>query len=151
MRSIHTGSPASRLPAHSALPLRTGRLRLVCLGTGWGGARLVKDIDAAKYDITVISPRNHMIFTPLLSSTCVGTLETRAVTLPIVDLQPALRQPQNYYYSASAVAVHPEEKMVEACSEDGVRFFVDYDVLCISTGSQGSTFGMLDFVVLLEG
>lgn len=37
----------------SVLPLRTGRPRLVILGTGWGGARLTRDIDPRKFDITV--------------------------------------------------------------------------------------------------
>lgn len=134
-----SSAAASTLPK---LPLHTGRDRVVCLGTGWGGARLIHDLDPKKYDITIISPRNHMIFTPLLSSTCVGTLETRAVTLPIIDLQPALRQPQNYYFAATAVAVHPQDRLVEACSEDGIRFFAEYDVLVIATGSQGSTFGI---------
>ena len=128
--------------AQATIPLRTGRPRLVVLGTGWGGARLIRDIDPNKYDITVISPRNHFVFTPLLSSTCVGTLEARAVTLSVVDLQKALKSPQNFYFSAEAVSVLPEERVVEARSSDGVRFFVDYDVLAISTGSQGSTFGI---------
>ncbi|KAF5831526.1 hypothetical protein DUNSADRAFT_12996 [Dunaliella salina] len=95
----------------SKLPLSTGRPRLVCLGTGWGGARLLHDIDPKLYDITVISMRNHMVFTPLLSSTCVGTLEPQAVAVHITDIQPAL-------------------------------FKVPYDKLVISTGSQGSTFGI---------
>lgn len=128
--------------AQATIPLRTGRPRLVILGTGWGGARLLRDIDPSKYDVTVISPRNHFVFTPLLSSTCVGTLEARAVTLSVVDLQKAIKAPQNFYYAAEAVAVHPEDKIVEACSRDGIKFFVDYDVLAISTGSQGSTFGI---------
>lgn len=42
----------------------------------------------------VISPRNHMVFTPLLASTCVGTLEPRSVALPLTDIQPQLKQPQ---------------------------------------------------------
>jgi len=128
--------------AQSTLPLRTGRDRLVILGTGWAGARLARDIDANKYDITVISPRNHLVFTPLLSSCCVGTLEARAVTLAIVDLQRALKKPYNYYYSADCIAVDPTNKVVEARSADGINFFVDYDVLAIATGSQGSTFGI---------
>jgi NADH dehydrogenase FAD-containing subunit len=40
----------------------------VVLGTGWGGARLARDIDTSKYDLTVVSPRNHMVFTPLLGA-----------------------------------------------------------------------------------
>lgn len=33
--------------------------------------------------LQVISNRNHMVFTPLLASTCVGTLEGRSVAVHI--------------------------------------------------------------------
>lgn len=58
---------------------------------------------------------------------------------------------QNNYYAAETTAVHPEDKMVECRSADGIRFFVEYDVLAIATGSQvgggsiplqGSTLGI---------
>ena len=42
----------------------------------------------------IVSPRNHMVFTPLLASTCVGTLEPRSVALPLIDIQKELKQPQ---------------------------------------------------------
>lgn len=39
--------------------------------------------------------------------------------------------------------MHPKERVVECHSlRDGLKFFVEYDVLAISTGSQGSTFGI---------
>lgn len=47
----------------------------------------VQDIDPKLYDLTVVSLRNHMVFTPLLASACVGTLEARAVAQPITRLQ----------------------------------------------------------------
>lgn len=142
VRQLHVTPTDAVKMAGSVLPLTTGRQRLVVLGTGWGGARLVRDIEPSKYDITVISPRNHMVFTPLLASTCVGTIESRSVTVPVVDIQPALKKPTNFYYAATCKAIHHEDKLVECCSEDGLRFFVQYDQLCISTGSQGSTFGI---------
>ena len=40
-----------------SIPLRTGRPRLVVLGTGWAAARLVRDVDPKLYDLTVLSPR----------------------------------------------------------------------------------------------
>lgn len=43
--------------------------RLVVLGTGWGGVSLLKEIDTSLYDITIISPRNHFVFTPMVSLT----------------------------------------------------------------------------------
>ncbi|KAL4857936.1 Internal alternative NAD(P)H-ubiquinone oxidoreductase A2 [Chlorella vulgaris] len=136
VNSIHTSAPPELKMAGAPIPLTTGRQRLVVLGTGWGGARLARDIDTSKYDITIISPRNHMVFTPLLASSTVGTIEARSVTVPIVDIQPGLQQPQNFYYAAECKAVHQEDRL------DGLRFFVEYDHLAISTGSQGSTFGV---------
>jgi hypothetical protein len=56
---------------------------LVVLGAGWGGFRLATDVDKNKYDVTVLSPRNHFLFTPLLPSTSVGTLEFRCVQEPV--------------------------------------------------------------------
>lgn len=38
-----------------------------------------------------------MVFTPLIASSCVGTLEPRSVTVPITDIQPSLRLPQNQF------------------------------------------------------
>lgn len=38
-----------------------------------------------------------MVFTPLLASTTVGTLEARSVALHITTIQKALKQPQNQY------------------------------------------------------
>ncbi|GIL54148.1 hypothetical protein Vafri_9702 [Volvox africanus] len=124
------------------LPLRTGRPRLVILGTGWAAARLAHDIDPKLYDITVISPRNHMVFTPLLASTTVGTLEPRSVAVHMNDIQPALSSPSNSLYIAEAQAVDPAGRTVTCRSADGVSFSVSYDKLAICTGSQGSTFGI---------
>ena len=51
--------------------------KLVILGTGWGSYAVLKTIDKKLYDVVVVSPRNHFLFTPLLASTTVGTLEFR--------------------------------------------------------------------------
>lgn len=56
---------------------KTGREKLVILGTGWGSYSVLKNINKKLYDVIVISPRNHFLFTPLLASTTVGTLEFR--------------------------------------------------------------------------
>ncbi|KAF6256151.1 pyridine nucleotide-disulfide oxidoreductase-domain-containing protein, partial [Scenedesmus sp. NREL 46B-D3] len=138
-RGVHTDKTVY---TPESLPLDTGRQRLVVLGTGWAAARLLRDIDPRLYDITVVSPRNHMVFTPLLASTTVGTLEARSVALHITTIQKALQQPQNQYVQAEATAVFPDRQLIEACSVDGLRFYINYDKLAICTGSQGSTFGI---------
>ena len=55
----------------------TGRKKLVILGTGWASYKVLKAVDKKIYDVIVVSPRNHFLFTPLLCSTTVGTLEFR--------------------------------------------------------------------------
>jgi hypothetical protein len=42
------------------------RERIVVLGTGWGAVSFLKTIDTNLYDVTVISPRNYFLFTPML-------------------------------------------------------------------------------------
>ncbi len=53
------------------------------LGSGWAGYALARGLDAAKFERIVVSPRSHFVFTPLLASTAVGTLEFRAVLEPV--------------------------------------------------------------------
>lgn len=59
------------------------RKRLVILGTGWGSYSVLKKVDKKQFDVIVISPRNHFLFTPLLASTTVGTLEFRSIIEPV--------------------------------------------------------------------
>jgi NADH:ubiquinone reductase (non-electrogenic) len=43
-----------------------------------------------------------MVFTPLLASTCVGTLEFRSVAEPISRIQPAIsREPGSFFFLAN--------------------------------------------------
>jgi len=62
------------------------RERIVVVGTGWAALRFLRDIDAARYAVTVVSPRDHMLFTPLLTSTCTGTIEHRSAIEPVRQL-----------------------------------------------------------------
>ena len=61
------------------------RQKVVILGAGWGGFRMARDLDKNKFDVIVASPRNHFLFTPLLPSTAVGTLEFRCVQVIVVQ------------------------------------------------------------------
>ena len=56
-------SPSSMPSPMNAPP----KEEVVVLGTGWGAAAFLKNIDTDKYDVTVISPRNYFVFTPMLA------------------------------------------------------------------------------------
>ena len=77
-----------------------------------------------------------MVFTPLLTSTCVGTLEPRCAAVPIVGLRRELEQPQHKLYIAEATQVDPAARVISCRDNTGLSFEVPYDVLTLSTGSQ---------------
>ncbi|XP_021720658.1 internal alternative NAD(P)H-ubiquinone oxidoreductase A1, mitochondrial-like [Chenopodium quinoa] len=124
--------------------------RLVVLGSGWAGCRLIKEIDTKIYDIVCVSPRNHMVFTPLLASTCVGTLEFRSVAEPIGRIQPAISsEPGSYYFLANCSSVDTKDHVVHCETvTDGAqalepwKFNIAYDKLVVASGAEASTFGI---------
>src|SRR5205085_9473803 len=73
-----------------AMPVPS-RPRLLILGSGFAAFRLLRDVDARQFAVTVVSRRNHFLFTPLLPSTCVGTIEYRTIIEPVRRARPAVR------------------------------------------------------------
>ncbi|XP_078156949.1 internal alternative NAD(P)H-ubiquinone oxidoreductase A1, mitochondrial-like [Carex rostrata] len=124
--------------------------RVVVLGTGWGACRFLKDIDTKIYDVVCISPRNHMVFTPLLASTCVGTLEFRSVSEPVSRIQDALaKSPGSHFFLANCTAIDSDKHEVycTVVTNDGLpyepyEFKVAYDKLVISVGAEPMTFNI---------
>lgn len=91
--------------------------RVVVLGSGWAACRFLKRIDTSMYDVVCIAPRNHMVFTPLLASTCVGTLEFRSVAEPVTQIQKALaKDPNSYFFLASCTGVDADKHEVSITS-----------------------------------
>lgn len=62
------------------------REKVVVLGTGWGAAAFLKGINTGLYDVTVISPRNYFVFTPMLAGASVGTVDYRSITEPVREV-----------------------------------------------------------------
>ncbi|XP_043692037.1 internal alternative NAD(P)H-ubiquinone oxidoreductase A2, mitochondrial-like isoform X2 [Telopea speciosissima] len=148
--TIQTPSPNDH--HYSGLgPTKPGeKPRMVVLGSGWAGCRLMKGIDTSIYDIVCVSPRNHMVFTPLLASTCVGTLEFRSVAEPVGRIQPAIsREPGCFFFLAHCKELDADNHVVHCETvTDGENtmkpgnFSISYDKLVIAAGAEASTFGI---------
>lgn len=111
--------------------------RLVVLGTGFGAFNLVKHIRGG-YDITVVSPRNHFLFTPLLPSTTVGTIEFRSIIEPIRHARKDIR-----FYHAQATGLDTGRQCVFCTGvAEGHAFEVPYDTLVIAVGAVSNTFNV---------
>jgi NADH:ubiquinone reductase (non-electrogenic) len=114
------------------------RKRLVILGSGFAAFKILKKIDVRRYDVTIISPRNHFLFTPLLPSTTVGTVELRSIIEPI---RKARRRAD--FIQAEAFELDPATRTVRCRSNDhSVTFDQPYDVLVIAIGADNNTFGI---------
>ena len=118
--------------------------KIIVLGTGWGGHSFLKTIDATKYDVKVISPRNYFMFTPMLAASAVGTVEFRSICEPIRNVNPFVD-----YIEATAISVDPKRKAVscqsikcEGTACDITDFDVEYDHLLVAVGATTNTFGI---------
>jgi NADH:ubiquinone reductase (non-electrogenic) len=117
--------------------MSSSHARLVVLGTGFGAFNLVKNLKG-DYEIIVVSPRNHFLFTPLLPSTTVGTIEFRSIIEPMRYARDDVR-----YYHAEALDVDPSNRQVKCRGvTDLHEFAIAYDILVIAVGAVSNTFGV---------
>jgi NADH:ubiquinone reductase (non-electrogenic) len=114
------------------------RPKLVILGSGFAAVSLLKQIDTDSYKTVVISPRNYFLFTPLLPSTTVGTLEFRSIIEPIRSAKK-----NTLYYQAECTKIDPGNATLQCSGTVSHKAFeVDYDVLVITVGAVNNTYGI---------
>lgn len=129
------------------------------------GYKLSRQLCPKKYQTLVISPRSYFVFTPLLASTAVGTLEFRTVLEPVRSrYKPNVELIQGWAddvdFARKSVTI--EENTVEykksakspelgyaeqrvgtdmANQGQGKRWMVNYDKLVVGVGCYSQTFG----------
>jgi NADH dehydrogenase len=110
--------------------------KLVILGTGWGSIALLKTLNTDEYHVTVVSPSNHFLFTPMLPSATVGTLELRSLVEPVRRI---VSRVNGHFIKGMAEDVDFSEKLVEVAAYDPngekERFYLPYDKLIIGIGT----------------
>lgn len=117
--------------------------RLVVLGGGWGSVALLKELNPEDYHVTLVSPTNYFLFTPMLPSATVGTLELRSLVEPIRRI---VTQVKGHFVKAEATEIDFARKLVEVThtSKDGRKsqFYLPYDKLVIGVGSTTNPHGV---------
>lgn len=118
--------------------MKPHKQRLVILGSGFASFSLLKQIDSKAFDVVVVSPRNHFLFTPLLPSTTVGTIEFRSIIEPV-----RTAKEQVTFYHAFCTAIDHDNNTV-ACRNalDGNEFILPFDILVIGVGAISNTYGI---------
>lgn len=95
---------------------------------------------------TVISPHNYFLYTPLLPSVTVGTLEARSIIQPTRFITRHMKRTVNVI-EAEAREVDPHAKTVTFVDNSDVKGEVQektipYDYLVYALGCDNQTFGM---------
>ncbi|KAL9071036.1 MAG: hypothetical protein Q9157_005612 [Trypethelium eluteriae] len=134
---------------------------------GWAGYTAAQNLDPKKYQAVIVSPRSYFVFTPLLASTSVGTLEFRTALEPVrnrrsrlsffqgwadsvdfnkreITIEEAVDDPHQGLtltterHAGESPQEREKEKKVEA--QKGQLFTISYDKLIIAVGCYSQTF-----------
>lgn len=120
--------------------------KLVILGSGWGAMSVLKHLDPGQFEVVVVSPRNYFMFTPLLPSVTVGTVEARSIVEPVRKiLAKRYRKHPVNFLEAECMGVDPKSKTIHCKDRSGVvgaveSFNLDYDLLVVAVGATTNTF-----------
>lgn len=105
----------------------------------------MKKLDTENYNVIVISPRNYFLFTPLLPSCTVGTIEHRSIMEPIRHF---LRHKKAAvkFYEAEATKIDYEKRVVYINDESEIKGAISttevpFDMLVVGVGAENATFG----------
>ncbi|CAO3670957.1 hypothetical protein G6F70_005443 [Rhizopus microsporus] len=133
-------------PTMNPVPHDPSKKTIVVLGSGWGSTSFLKAIDTDLYNVIVVSPRNYFLFTPLLPSCTVGTLDFRSLVEPIRFI--TRHKPNEVkVYEAECTDINAEKKEITIVDNSEIKgessvSTIGYDYLVIGVGAQSQTFGI---------
>ncbi|CAB9512827.1 Internal alternative NAD(P)H-ubiquinone oxidoreductase A1, mitochondrial [Seminavis robusta] len=119
------------------------RKTIVILGSGWAAHALMKVADNQKLRIIVVSPSNHFVFTPMLASASVGTVEYRSMTEAVRAANPMIHE----YIEGKATDINVNNKTVTVKlnpllttttddNQESPTIQLSYDHIVVSVGSK---------------
>jgi NADH dehydrogenase len=123
---------ARRLPAPD--PAGPGRRRVVILGGGFGGVSAARRLEqylpwCPWLDVTLVSQRNYLLFTPMLAEVAAGAVEAGNVGVPLRAACPRTR-----FRRAEVLGVDPDRRLVHLRG-DGPPQALPYDHLVLALGA----------------
>jgi NADH dehydrogenase len=124
------GGRARRLPAAAG----PSRRRVVILGGGFGGVSAARRFEQLLpwtpwLDVTLVSRRNYLLFTPMLAEVAAGSVEAGNVGVPLRAACPRTR-----FRRAEVLGVDPDRRVVHLRSGDALET-LPYDHLVLALGA----------------
>jgi len=111
-----------------------GRRRVVILGGGFGGVSAARRFEQLLpwtpwLDVTLVSQRNYLLFTPMLAEVAAGSVEAGNVG---VSLRAAC--PRTRFHRAEVLGVDPDRRLVHLRRGDAMEL-LPYDHLVLALGA----------------
>lgn len=129
----------------------------------WSGFVLSRELDKKKFQTVVVSPRSYFVFTPLLASAAVGTLEARTTLESVrgrgrgveffqgwaddvnfnektLFVEESTRKRESQTKRQSELSATAYEDAKKAPSKKGEVFDLKYDKLVVAVGCYSQTF-----------
>src|SRR6516165_4554176 len=125
------------------------RHRVIVVGGGFGGIRVVRALAGADVDVTIVDRTNHHLFQPLLYQVATGIL-------PDGLIAPALRGVVRKQANAHVVLAEVQDldldgRAVHALAPDGGRLTLPYNTLVVAAGCTDAYFGNDEWSVWAPG
>jgi NADH dehydrogenase len=112
-----------------------GRRKVVIVGGGFGGLTAARELKGADVDVTLVDPRSHHLFQPLLYQLACGGLSTGECASPI---RAAVKHSSNTtVLMATATGLDVERRQITLDRGETL----DYDSLIVACGAETSYFG----------
>jgi NADH dehydrogenase len=130
--ALRSSGRARRLPVAGAAGL--SRRRVVILGGGFGGVSAARRFEQLLpwtpwLDVTLVSQRNYLLFTPMLAEVAAGSVEAGNVGVPLRAACPRTR-----FRRAEVLGVDPERRLVHLRRGDAMEVLA-YDHLVLALGA----------------
>lgn len=111
--------------------------RIVIIGCGFAGLKLVKNLNSRAYQTVLIDKNNYHTFQPLMYQVATAGLEPDSVVYPI---RKTFKGKRHFHFRMAEVTeVATENQLVKTTIGD-----IHYDHLVIATGAKSNFFGMKD-------
>ena len=123
--------PADQLALH--IP-DTQKPRVVVVGGGFGGVKLIKHLPAALFQVVLLSQTNYFGFWPLLYQVATAELEAESIGEPLRQL---FEDHADFHFRCVRVSgLDPAQKVVHTPIGD-----LPYDYVVLATGTASNFFG----------
>ena len=124
---------------------------MIVVGTGWGGFSFFSALNPTGLkSLTIISPRNYFLFTPLLPSVTTGTTEPRSIMEPVRSF---VERKRRKYPSVDISFLEMEVKDMDLNGKQAIcepavshplalkSVSLPYDLMVLAPGAKSNNFG----------